>query len=152
MVFPFSKWLVLIRPLVAGFKRPLTVFSGLAKEYVITYLILFSGVRMLELADFPEGSDPDFKEKLAAWEEKTQKLNKIRKAIERTEAEGKGAMRAFETICRDHGFDPKKVLAASHCPIPDLFWDFIVESDADPDQETTDNLLAAFLKRWKVSV
>lgn len=24
MVFPFSKWLVLIRPVVAGFNRPLT--------------------------------------------------------------------------------------------------------------------------------
>jgi hypothetical protein len=33
-----------------------------------------------------------------------------------------------------------------------LFRSFIVESDADPDPETTDNLLAAFRKRWKVSV
>ena len=126
------------------------VFSGLAKEYVITYLILFSGVRMLELTDFPKGSDPDFKEKLAVWEEKTKKLNKITDALERTQAEGKGAMRAFETICRENGFDPEKVLAASHCTIPDIFQDFIIENKTDPDQKTTDDLLAAFRKRWNV--
>lgn len=126
------------------------VFSGLAKEYLITYLILFSGVRMLELADFPKGSDPDFKEKLAVWEEKTKKLNKIMDALERTQAEGKGAMRAFETICRENCFDPEKVLAATHCAIPDLFWSLILESEADPDKETTDNLLAAFRQRWKI--
>ena len=28
MVFPFSKWLGLIRPLVAGFNRPLTGFEA----------------------------------------------------------------------------------------------------------------------------
>lgn len=87
---------------------------------------------------------------MAAWEEKTQKLDKIMDALERTQAEGKGAMRAFETICREHGFDCEKVLAASHCTIPDIFQDFIIENKTDPDQKATDNLLAAFRKRWNV--
>nr|MDA8112534.1 hypothetical protein [Nitrospiraceae bacterium] len=82
------------------------VLSGIARDCTIRLLLLLLE-RERHKTDPPE-------------EDEEKKLLKTLDAVERVQAQGKGAMRAFETICREHGFDKKKVLAASHCPLPDL--------------------------------
>lgn len=122
-------------------------FVDHAKDCLIDYMTLSLGLKILPDPLFPDSKAPDFKKKLAQWEDENRKISKILTMMEERQSEAKAIWNAFQMVCQERGFDPEKVLVATHHPL-NLLRECLLTGDSEPYPEVESKFLASYRKIW----